>query len=195
MTEPSDVDVKHEWLDKNEHIIGALCQLIDTPLIDGVESLNTAKEPWEYLKKKIHQGGIATKLGALQAILAIHFTEPSTFSSTITEIKDHIATIYDDTAPTWEDWTIVFLLQALDGKHELLKENLMSFLTTSGTSLTSADIIAWIETKAQDTHMWETLSKHETVLAARQKGSKLKKPKAVCSNCSKTGHTLEKCWE
>ena len=143
---------KNEWLDKNERVIGTLCQLIDTPLIDGVESLNTAKAAWEYLKKKTHQGGIATKLGALQAILATRFTEPSTFSSTITDIKDHIATIYDDMAPTREDWTIVFLLQALDGKHEWLKENLMSFLTTSGISFTSADIIAQIETKAQDTH-------------------------------------------
>ena len=98
--EPSDVDAKNEWLDKNERVIGALCQLIDTPLIDGVESLNTAKAAWEYLKKKTHQGGIATKLGALQAILATCFTEPSTFSSTITDIKDHIATIYDDMAPT-----------------------------------------------------------------------------------------------
>ena len=75
--------------------------------------------------------------------------------------------IYDDTAPTWEDWTIVFLLQALDSKHEWLKEDLMSFLTMSGTLLTLADIIAWIERKAQDTHTWETLFKHETALAAR----------------------------
>ena len=71
----------------------------------------------------------------------------------------------------------------------------MSFLTTSGTSLTLVDIIAWIEMKAQDTRMRETLSKHETALAARQKGSKPKKAKATCSNCSKTGHTLDKCWE
>ena len=66
-------------------------------------------------------------------------------------MKDHITMIYDDTEPTQEDWTIVFLLQALDGEHEWLKENLMNFLTTSGTSLTSANIIACIETKAQDT--------------------------------------------
>ena len=69
----------------------------------------------------------------------------------------------------------------------------MSFLTTSGTSLTSADIIAQIETKAQDTRTRETLSKHETALAARQKGSKQKKTKAMCTNCSKTGHAIEKC--
>ena len=45
----------------------------------------------------------------------------------------------------------MFLLQALDGEHEWLKENLMSFLTMSGISLTSANIIACIEMKAQDT--------------------------------------------
>ena len=38
-------------------------------------------------------------------------------------------------------------------------------------------------------------SKHETALAARQKGSKQKKTKAMCTDCSKTGHTIEKCWE
>ena len=43
---PLDLDVENKWLDKNEHVIGTLCQLIDTPLIDGVESLTTAKEAW-----------------------------------------------------------------------------------------------------------------------------------------------------
>ena len=99
-TKPLEVDAKNEWLNKNEHVIGALCQLIDTPLIDGIESLSTAKAAWEYLKKKTHLGGIASKLGALQAILTTHLTKPSTFSSTITNIKDHIAMIYDDTEPT-----------------------------------------------------------------------------------------------
>ena len=63
MTKPLEADAKNEWLDKNECVIGALCQLIDTPLIDGVESLSTAKAAWEYLKKKTHLGGIASKLG------------------------------------------------------------------------------------------------------------------------------------
>ena len=66
------MDTKNEWLDENERIIGALCQLIDTPLIDVVESLNTAKEAWEYLKKKTHQGGITTKFGALHFQLYHH---------------------------------------------------------------------------------------------------------------------------
>ena len=80
MTKPLEADVKNEWLDKNKHVISALCQLIDTPLIDGIESLSTAKAAWEYLQKKTYLGGIASKLGALQAILATWFTEPSTFS-------------------------------------------------------------------------------------------------------------------
>ena len=100
MTKPLEADVKNEWLDKNKHVISALCQLIDTPLIDGIESLSTAKAAWEYLQKKTYLGGIASKLGALQGILMTHFTEPSTFSSTITNIKDHITMIYDDTEPT-----------------------------------------------------------------------------------------------
>ena len=53
-----DVDAKNKWLDKNERVIGVLCQIIGTPLMNGVESLNPDKEAWEYLKKKMHQGGI-----------------------------------------------------------------------------------------------------------------------------------------
>ena len=109
-TPPSDATAKEDWLDKNERVIGALCQLIDTSLIDNVESQKTPKAAWDSLKKKTHQGGIMTKLSALQAILATQFAEPSIFNTTITEIKDHNATIFDDTPPTQEEWTIVFLL-------------------------------------------------------------------------------------
>ena len=67
---------------------------------------------------------------------------------------------------------IIFLLHALDGEHEALKENLISFLTTSGISLTSVDVIARIETKAQDARTWESLQKHETALAGRKMQTK-----------------------
>ena len=43
MTKPLEAVAKNEWLNKTECVISALCQFIDMPLINGVDSLSTAK--------------------------------------------------------------------------------------------------------------------------------------------------------
>ncbi|KAF8589312.1 hypothetical protein K439DRAFT_1612896 [Ramaria rubella] len=161
-----------------------------------IENFVNAKKAWTHLKTKTHQAGIVSKLNATHTTICTHFVSHSTFSSTIAEIKDLIATIYDEQEPTCEEWTIVLLLQApSDGEFEWIRKNLMSFITTSTTTLSSDDIITRLETEAQDTHTHDMIKAQDTMLATRHNLPKSTKSTIKCSNCNSHGHTIENCWE
>ena len=49
---PTDKSEREEWLDKNEQIIGTLCELVDTSLIDSVESQKQQKQPGIFWRRK-----------------------------------------------------------------------------------------------------------------------------------------------
>jgi len=71
--------------------------------------------------------------------------------ATIAEIKDLMTIVYDEGAPTQEEWTTVILLQALaDGKFKWLRKQFVTTLTNQGSQLTSNDIIKCLEAKAQE---------------------------------------------
>ncbi|KAF8580148.1 hypothetical protein K439DRAFT_1620025 [Ramaria rubella] len=139
---PTDPLELIKWTNTNDHVVGALCQVVNDPLMQEIEKFVTEKQAWTHLKMKTHQGGRVSKLNAIHTTIRTRFTSHATFSATILKIKDHIATIYDGQEPTHKEWTIVLLLQALcDGEFEWMRKNLMSFITTSGTTLSSDNII------------------------------------------------------
>ncbi|KAF8589057.1 hypothetical protein K439DRAFT_1613121 [Ramaria rubella] len=156
----------------NDRVVGALCQVVDDPLMQEIKKFVTAKKAWTHLKAKTHQGGMISKLNTIHTAIRTRFVSHSTFSATILEIKDQIATIYNDKEPTREEWTIVLLLQALcDGEFEWMRKNLMSFITTSGMTLSSDDIIKRLETEAQETRVHEAINAQESALSAKQQSS------------------------
>jgi gag-polypeptide of LTR copia-type len=162
---PADPKALPIWSDTNDRIVGALCQIVDYPLWRGIEDFTTAREAWNFLKSKTYQHGIISKMNTLQAAVRIRFTSHNSFDSTINELKDQLAIIYDQKPPSKDEWLIVLLLQTLsDGEFEWIRKNLIGFMTTSTTSLTSADIIARLEAEFQDLDNKKT---QETILAAR----------------------------
>ena len=118
-TKPTTATEFKDWHTTNDCIVGACCGIIDDALLQDLEKFNMAKEALTHLKKKTHQDGIVVKLTALQAAIQAQFTSTTSIITTIAEIKDLIMTVYDEGAPTQEEWTTVILLQALaDGKFE-----------------------------------------------------------------------------
>jgi len=150
-TKPTTATELKDWHTTNDCIVGALCGIIDDALLQDLEKFNTAKETWTHLKMKTHQGGIIAKLTALQAAIQALFTSTTSIIMTIAEIKDLITTVYDEGAPTQEEWTTVILLQALaDGKFEWLHKQFITTLTNQSSQLTSNDIIKCLEAEAQE---------------------------------------------
>jgi gag-polypeptide of LTR copia-type len=193
---PTDLAKLGTWSNINDRIVGALCQVVNDVLMRNIEDFVTAHEAWEYLKSKTYQRGIISKMNALQAAIRIQFTTHEAFDSTISELKDQLAIIYDQKLPSEEEQLVVLLLQALtDGDFEWICKNLISFMTTSTTSLTSADINAHLEAEFQELN---NKKNQETALAARSTcNSPLKTNRSTltCTNCDAHGHTVETCWE
>jgi hypothetical protein len=118
------------WTNANDRIVSALCGVIKDSLVQEVEKLTTAKEAWSYLKSKTHQGGIISKLTALQSAICTRITSAATISPTLADIKDLIANVYDKGTPTREEWTIIILLQALaDGEFDWLRKQFITVMT------------------------------------------------------------------
>ncbi|KAF8584729.1 hypothetical protein K439DRAFT_1616527 [Ramaria rubella] len=195
-TKPTDTELLMTWSNTNDRIVGGLCQAVTDPLMREIENYITATEAWDHLKKKTHHASIVSKLNAIHTAVCTRFTSHETISATITEFKDLIAIIYDNKEPTREEWTIVLLLQALaDGEFEWICPNLISFMTTSVTTLTSDDIIHHLETEAQEARVQGMLSTQETALATRGTPPKTMKSSTHCANCNTRGHTIKNCWE
>jgi hypothetical protein len=186
------------WASANDCIVGALCGVIEDSLVQEVEKLTTTKEAWMYLKSKTHQGGIISKLTALQDAICTRITSAASINPTLADIKEEIANVYDKGAPTREEWTIVILLQALaDGKFDWLRKQFITVMTKKDSNLTSEDIIKRLEAEASEARANETLVSQEAAMAAKFKKSSpsRNKPKPKCTNCQAKGHSNETCWE
>src|SRR6266481_2732773 len=163
------MDLK-EWSMANDRIVGALCSIVDDTLLQELEKLTTAKAAWQYLKQKTHQASIISKLTALQNAICTRFTTATSILPTIADIKDLMANIYNEDAPTQEEWTLVILLQALaDGEYEWLCKQFVTMLMNKDTKLLSHDNIKQLEAEAQEAHANESRSMQEATLAARFK--------------------------
>ena len=68
-TQPTLATELKDWCITNDHIVGALCGIVDDALLQDLERFDMAKVAWLQLKKKTHQGGIVAKLTALQATI------------------------------------------------------------------------------------------------------------------------------
>ena len=112
-TAPASSTDLTDWNIANDHIVGALCSIVTDALLQDLEKLTTAKAVWLYLKQKMHQGGIISKLTALQNAIHTCFSTPLSIMPTIANIKDLITSVYNEGVPTQEEWTIVILLQVL----------------------------------------------------------------------------------
>jgi hypothetical protein len=188
------------WDVANNRIVGALCGVVEDSLVQEVEKLTTVKEAWTYLKSKTHQGGIISKLMALQSVIRTRITSAASINPMLADIKDLIANIYDKGIPMCKEWTIVILLQVLaDGEFNWLRKQFITVMTKKDSNLTSDDIIKCLEAEASEAHANEALGAQEAAMVAKLKKSYpsplCDKAKPKCMNCSSKGHANETCWE
>jgi hypothetical protein len=184
----------------NDFIFSALCSIIKDSLIQEVEKLTMAKEAWTYLKSKMHQGGIISKLTALQSTIHTRITSATSINPTLADIKDLIANVYDEGSPTCKEWMITILFQALaDSEFDWLCKQFIAVITKKDLNLTSDEIIKRLEAEASEAHANEPFGTQEAALAAKLKKSYPTPPhdkqKAKCTNCLLKTHAAENYWE
>jgi hypothetical protein len=186
------------WESMNDHIIGALCGVIEDSLVQEVKKLTTVKEAWTYLKSKVHQGGIILKLTALQSAICTCITSATSINLTLTNIKDLIANIYNEGTLTCEEWTIVILLQVLvEGEFDWLRKQFITVMTRKDSNLTLDDIIKRLEAEVCEAWANKVLRSQEAAMVAKMKKALPTplKSKPKCLNFSAKGHSFEMCWE
>ena len=137
-----------EWLSTHDQIVGALGTMVEASLQCELESIKNAMEVWKLLKEKTHSKGLMAKLGNLTTTVCNRFVPDTPASTTITEIKDALGSVFKGNAPTSKEWLIVLLLNLLsDSQYDWLCKDLLGFMTNAQISVTSNDIIEQIVTE------------------------------------------------
>ena len=180
------------WNEINDRIVGTLCHVVEDSLAQEIEGYTSASAAWIHLKRKTYQHGVNSKFHAIQSAMRLRFSNPTSVSSTLTELKDHLDAIYSDKALTREELTAGILLHAMD---DTTFDSLRDILMVSTITLTPADIIQRLENRAQEARHRELIKNNDTMLAAKQKQPGNSSKTVKCLNCDKNGHTVEKCWE
>ena len=169
---------EEEWLAAHNQIVSALGTMVEASLQCELESIKDATIAWKLLKKKTHSKGLISKLENLTSAICNHIIPNTPASTTITEIKDSLRSIFKGGFPSSEKWLIILLLNSLsDGQYNWLHKDLLRFMTNTQISVTSNDIIKWIVTE----HC-EGTKNEENAMLAKQKCTWKDKPK-FCTNC------------
>ncbi|KAF8583315.1 hypothetical protein K439DRAFT_65100 [Ramaria rubella] len=192
---PTDKDEKMKWNEIHDQLVGAMGTIVDPSLQHELESITEAPKAWLKLKEKTHSHGIIAKLESISMAIRMRFSSDVPFSKTITEIRDAVAAVFEGTAPTEDEWSIILLLNALsDGQYDWLRKDLLTFMVNQKVQLSITGIIECLDTESRESR--SSVKKEESVLLlknAKRKGNQKGKPK--CTNCNKTGHSAEKCWK
>ena len=101
---------------------------------------------WDKLKEKTHAKGIIAKLEALTSAIQNCITSSILASTTITEIKDALTSVFEGSAPTQEEWLVVLLLNTLmDREYDWLRKDLLGFMMNSKIQVSANDIVESIK--------------------------------------------------
>src|SRR6266481_9526742 len=182
--ESSTQKQKQEWLAINSRIIGTFGLHIMKPLAQLLRMDMTAAEAWTLLKKKTQADGIMAKLNAMQAAICARFTYSIPTSTTISEIQDLLATVFEGgKPPTHDEWFIVLLLNALKGTdYDWLCSSLIGQFLNAKTTPDEKDIVETIMFARQD-HQCK-MSKQANIANATKEKTAGRKAKCTNPNCN-----------
>ncbi|KAF8586769.1 hypothetical protein K439DRAFT_1614858 [Ramaria rubella] len=148
---PTDKDEKAKWHEIHDQLVGVLGTIVDPLLQRELELITEAPKAWSELKDKTHSHGIITRLESISTAIRTRFSADIPFSKTITDIQDAVTTVFEGTAPTEDEWSIILLLNALsDGQYDWLRKDLLTFMVNQKVQLSITDIIECLDTKSRE---------------------------------------------
>jgi len=84
-------------------------------------------QAWLLLKKRTHQDGMVAKLNVMRATITTRFSSAKPTNSTIGEICNFLASIFEGGGPICEDWFIILILNVLENMDlDWLHKNLIT---------------------------------------------------------------------
>ena len=200
--QPKPKQGAEDWERFNLQLVAYLQTRIHPSLQHHLDDVETAEDAWETLRSKFREKGTVGQLNLLRTALRTRFTResPKAIINNIHTLNGVIDRLFEIGVPSREEWKAMFFLHALgdDGEFEMMRETLETLLAAE--SLTSRKIIDRLEHEAQRMRgKAEEKMAQETAFAARtaqHKATKPKveKPKAACTNCRYTNHTVENCY-
>ncbi|KAF8585503.1 hypothetical protein K439DRAFT_1615919 [Ramaria rubella] len=126
---PTDKDEKIKWNEIHDQLVGAMGTIEDPSLQRELKSIMEAPKAWLKLKEKTHSHGIIVKLESILTAIRMRFSPDVSFSKTISKIQDAMAAVFESTAPTEDEWSIILLLNALsNGQYDWLRKDLLTFM-------------------------------------------------------------------
>jgi hypothetical protein len=142
LEEPSESKKIVEWKQYNSRIIGTLGRIVDNSLAQELSADMTAANAWLLLKKRTWQDSMVAKLNAMRAAITTKFSPTKPENATIGEIRDLLASIFEGGDPTREDWSIILMLNALDGTDlDWLRKNLITRFTNETSKPTEKEVV------------------------------------------------------
>jgi hypothetical protein len=162
---------------------------VDDSLAQELAPDMSALDAWKLLKKRTQQDGMVAKLNAMRAAITTKFSSSKATNATIGDIRDLITAIFKGDPPMKEDWTIILMLNALEGTDlDWLRKNLITQFISSKTRPTEKEVIEAINLAGYDRRQTDQVHAFKT-----QKESNPKQ-KMKCSNCENNRHVIEGCW-
>ena len=117
---------EEEWWEAHNQIVSALGTMVEASLQHELESIKDATIAWKLLKEKTHSMGLISKLENLTSAIHNCIVPDTPASTTITEIKDSLGSVFEGCPPSSEEWLIILLLNSLsDSQYDWLHKDLL----------------------------------------------------------------------
>src|SRR6266481_7859961 len=102
----------------------------------------SAADAWTLLRKRTQQDGIFAKLNSMHNTLRTRFSHATSNITTLGELDSLLASVYEGgTTPTRNEWSIVLMLNALEGTdYDSLRGHLISQFTSACTTPTRKEV-------------------------------------------------------
>jgi hypothetical protein len=188
---PTEPDQARIWTKNDEKAQACIRMRIDAGERAAVLELKTSKEVWDSLLDCHRKEGAITQVSLFEKAFATRYSSKRPHHETTAVIRDLVNNIFTIGMPNQDSFLTICLLTAMSGELDHIRMSLDT-LFANGT-LTPTAIFRRLDTedeRARHTQGPTTPAANQAMVAGRPR-----QPSPACTNCGKTSHTKERCWQ
>jgi len=155
------------------------------------ETATDATVAWTNLIDRHEKQGPITQVRLIQEALSISYSDDvSSWPSTTDRLRDICTRIYAQVVPTQNVLFMVTMLNALEKKADHIRSKMTSYFLSNPTA--SADVLA---NRINQEVVYKTRTNPSFPNVALAAHSHHGKSGKICSNCKRTGHMTDSCFQ